>query len=688
MTKTKTEIESLANWGPAKRVETKQGPRMLRKAPPGPDFWGLWKSNKAALKAAGVSAGKDYNGNWEICWWSPIAKEEAEKLTAANNASRAVEADIDIPAPKGCEYLPYQRAGIAYAMGRPNVLIGDEMGLGKTIQAIGMINADSAIKKVLVICPASLRLNWARELKKWLVRPMATVVINGGKKSDWGKADLADCIIINYDVVKKHRARIDSAGPWDIMILDECHLLKNDKKARTKSVYGDDRAKTPIAPIAAKRVAALTGTPILNRPSEIWTLLHFADPEGMGKNFFGFMKKFTNAHHNGYGWDFSGAANLETLQRLLREKLMVRRLKADVLKELPAKRRQVISLPQNGATRAIANEQRAIAARAERMADLRLAVEMAKASDNPADYAAAVDALSKEAQLEFTEMAAIRRDTAIEKIPYVIEHLETALEEGPVVVFAHHHAVIDSLKDHFGNLAVSLTGRESMAQRQAAVDNFQNGKADLFIGQIQAAGVGITLTRSSHVVFAELDWVPGNLSQAEDRCHRIGQTDSVLVQHLVFDGSIDARMAEVVVAKQEIINGAIDRQTENTRVSISDHEAPTTVDLKPDKAAADKMTPGEIDLIHMGLRMLAGVCDGAAERDCMGFNKFDTRFGKALAKMPVITARQAVMGRKLLWKYHRQLPEEINAGIRKEKEENDTGKEAGQMGHRGYCGLF
>lgn len=157
--------------------------------------------------------------------------EAARKAQAAIEASRATSADVAIPAPAGLDYLPYQKAGIAYCMERDAALIGDDMGLGKTMQGIGTINADPEARAVLIICPASLKLNWAKELRKWLVRPM-TIGVAEGKT-----IPTTDVVIINFDIVAKHRAAID-AREWDILIVDEAHYLKNPKAQRTKAVLG------------------------------------------------------------------------------------------------------------------------------------------------------------------------------------------------------------------------------------------------------------------------------------------------------------------------------------------------------------------------------------------------------------------------------------------------------------------
>jgi SWI/SNF-related matrix-associated actin-dependent regulator of chromatin subfamily A-like protein 1 len=158
------------------------------------------------------------------------------KAAAAIDASRATDADVALPVPQGLEYLPYQRAGIAYAVQRENALIADEMGLGKTIQAIGVANATDA-KHILIICPASLRLNWERELKKWLVTPrkIGVVVAN-----DWPPN--CDVYVVNFDIVDRHRDKID-AIEWDLLVIDEAHYLKNEKARRTCAVLGGSITK-------------------------------------------------------------------------------------------------------------------------------------------------------------------------------------------------------------------------------------------------------------------------------------------------------------------------------------------------------------------------------------------------------------------------------------------------------------
>ena len=472
-------------------------------------------------------------------------------------ASKATNADIEIPRPEGLvdDYLPFQKAGIAYALSHRNCLIGDEMGLGKTIQAIGAMNAMPS-KKTLVVCPATLKINWFKEMNKWLVGQYRYEIINAKDGWDHFGFDVPTVVIINFDIVMKHHAEIHAVD-WDLVIVDECHKLKNPKTQRTRSLLGTLTKveglpyKQMVGTIRAKRNIFLTGTPLLNRPAELWPVANYLAPD-VFKSRFWYNKIYCAAAFNGYGYDTKGASNLAALQEKLRTTFMIRRLKKDVLKELPAKLRQVIEIPANGNASLIEEERRQWEAHREEIEALKAAVELAKASEDKADYDAAVRALKAAVSVAFTEMARVRHEVALAKAPLVIDYLKDATESHKVIVFAHHHDVINMIAEAFGNSCVVLTGKTKMDDRDAAVSRFQDDpNCLLFVGGIQAAGVGLTLTAASHVVFAELDWVPANMTQAEDRAHRIGQLNNVLVQHLVLEGSLDAEMAEQACRKTE-----------------------------------------------------------------------------------------------------------------------------------------
>ena len=585
--------------------------RFVSTASPTQEFWTVWREKKAAIKAAGYSVRKVDN-KWVVTRYRDNDQAIAD--------SQATDADIDIPVPAGLSYLPYQRAGIAYAIKRSSTLIGDEMGLGKTIQAIGVINA-TAPKTVLVVCPASLKINWKNEMTKWLVADRDIQIVNGGGEQIPANPDV---IIINYDVLSKHKDAIN-ARTWDLVIMDEAHYIKNNTAARTKVAVG----------IKANRKVVLTGTPITNRPIELQPIAGYLDPVTFG-NYFKFGVRYAGAHQINIGrktvWDFNGSSNLDELQRVLRQSFMIRRKKDEVLKELPEKVRQIIVLPNSDYSDQIKKE-------FETLAD-------------------AVDETSSE-DIEFEQMSGVRHETALAKVNDVVTHV--AAIDHQVVVMAHHKDVVDGIKaglEAAGKSVVTLTGDCNQAHRQNSVETFQAGNADVFIGTIGAAGVGITLTSASHVVFAELDWVPGNMSQAEDRCHRIGQDSSVLVQHLVVDGSIDARLAQVLVGKQRVLDKALDNVVVNN-ISIEDIALDVETVEKTFKAKNKKspkpLPKAVVSSLQDFVASVASSCDGAFEEDGSGFNKMDSGLGNSLARQDEWTPAQQHAAKTMVKKYKRQI---------------------------------
>jgi len=586
-----------------------------------------------------------------------VEQLNSERVQAVE-ASRAKDSDIEIPCRDGLAYLPYQRAGIAYGMEREGVLFGDDMGLGKTVQAAGVINCTPGAKRVLVVCPASLKLNWRKELLKWLVDRNLSIGIAEG--SNWPATHV---VIANYDILARHADRLRSED-WDIAILDEAHYIKNPKSQRAKAILGDPKAKTPTFPIRARKRVVLTGTPIPNRPIEIFPIVSWLFPTEF-RSFWGFAKRYANAHNNGFGWDLTGSSNLSELQEKLRVLGMVRRLKGDVLTELPPKTRQIIELSSEAAGRAVKRETEDWERREQVIAQLRDAVELSKASDDPEDYAKAAEALQEATQAAFTEMAGLRHETALAKVPALIEHLIDSLEDGrKIVFFCHHKDVAAQVRDGVAKAGYGVvcgTGDMDVTARQASVERFQaDPDVRLFVATIMAMGVGHTLTASAHVVFGELDWTPGNVTQAEDRCHRIGQTGNVLIQHVVLEGSIDARMVEILVEKQQVIERALDRGMQATQIKFGvvspAKDRPSTENTSRDEIGeiATKLTPIMITIVQQALGLLAVMNqDYATEKNGIGFNGGDTRIGMSLAQRSSLTPRQAALGYKVCLKYNR-----------------------------------
>jgi SNF2 family DNA or RNA helicase len=563
---------------------------------------------------------------------------------------------------------------------------------GKTIQGIGICNALPLARRILIICPATLKLNWRKEFTKWDTKNLSYDVVSP-KTKEFPTSDVA---IINYELMKKWQKELRE-HEWDVMIVDEAHYVKNPATIRAQEIFGRKRTRIkekkddatgeitaeirlPLEPIRARRRLFLTGTPIVNKPIELWPLIEALDPQGIGKNRMKYAMRYCGAHHNGFGWDFNGASNLDELQEILRSRFMVRRLKKDVLKELPAKVRQVLVLE----------------------AGPKLKELLEKEKQAYEDYSKYL----KEGEFEtpeFGEMSKVREQVAVAKTPFIIDHIKTALEESDkICVFVNHHSVVDSLLAAFSDCAVSIDGRTKIEDRQLATERFQGDpNVRVFIGTIRAAGVGITLTASSTVLFGELDWVPGNVSQAEDRCHRIGQTDTVFVRHLVLEGSLDERMAQIIVDKQEVIDKALDTESVPTKtkpfllhVDVRDVPAPTStgwISLPPvvmtreqletmypdvekplppvEKPVQRSFTVEQEQAVLACMRHLASMCDGAQDLDGCGFNKRDTRFGKILAGSTKLTEKMFAIGQKMVKLYRRQLPPELiqSAGVEVKK---------------------
>jgi SNF2 family DNA or RNA helicase len=523
--------------------------------------------------------------------------------------SMAEDLDVAIPAPPGLAYDPFQKPGIIYAAQRHDTLIADPPGLGKTIQVVGVSNYLPAIRRVLVVCPASLTVNWSREWARWCVKGL-TVGLAGSKvkreklegvKTDAGRQayrswtehvwPATSVVIMSYDMLPTFEAEA-RATTWDLLICDESQYLVSAKTVRSRHVFGagkqfrrvkglDGKIKRKVnpavAPLPARKRVFLSGTPILSRPIDIWTLCEACDPAGLGKNWKTFVYEYCNGHEEFGRLDVSGASNLEVLQRKLREAFMVRRDKVRVLSQLPPKRRQLIELPAEGLAKLIDREASAATKVKRALADferiirgepdapevewrgLQEALERRFGALASLDYLDRARHLTAPEQVAFEEFSAARQELAAAKLPMVVEHLENSLATGrKIICFVIHTELAEALRAHFPGCAF-ITGKVAPTKRQAEVDRFQTDPAcTLMIGNIHAAGAGFTMTASDWVIFAELDWVPAVIEQAEDRAWRRGQLNAVLVQHLAVEGSVDCRFVEVLIDKMQITHAALD----------------------------------------------------------------------------------------------------------------------------------
>lgn len=490
-----------------------------------------------------------------------VAGEHEEKV----EASKAADADLQVEG-LGGELRPFQRAGVAYALRTRRTFLADQMGLGKTVQALATLEASGAFP-ALVVCPASLKLNWQREAERWL--PGRSVEVLSGKNAS-GEADIT---IINYDVLGKHVEALGSRN-FGALILDESHYTKNQKAKRTKHC----RELAKDVPVRL----LLSGTPLTNRPQELISQLAILERlEDLG-GFWPFAKRYCAATKDRFGWDMSGASNLAELNEKLRATCYVRRNKDEVLTELPAKQRAVVpvSLDNRSEYRkaerdvvrylgeAAANDQRRIA---EAVAEYE-----AEHGEKP-DAAARQRIVSRvrttaEAQAERAEqlvrIEALKSTAARGKLEGASRWVEDFLESGEkLVVFGWHKEIVEALADRFE--APRISGDTSTEARQEAVDHFQeDDSCRLLICNIKAGGVGITLTAASNVAFLEQGWTPAEHEQAEDRTHRIGQEASVTCWYLLAEDTIDEEIYRLVEQKRGVVDAATEGSGETADTSV------------------------------------------------------------------------------------------------------------------------
>lgn len=477
-------------------------------------------------------------------------------LTAHQEAlacSRALDSDILVPCPDGYSLLPFQRAGVAYSTVREHTLNGDEPGLGKTIQAIGHVNKEAHIKRVAVCTMASLKINWQREFQKWQSRNMSVGIAD---RKTWPSTD---AVIFNYEsAVEAAEMGLDEVE-WDLLVIDEAHFIKNPEAKRTQALLGAwERGKCIIPPVRAKQYLFMTGTPIMNRPKDLWPILRKIDPKGLGASYSAFTERYCDGHMTSFGYDAEGASNLPELQDRLRSTCMVRRLKKDVLSELPAKRRQIIPIPASAARVAAQAELDFYNKHSEAIERAREQVEILQGRGDEASYKKAASQLSSSMKLLFETMSTLRKATGMAKIPFAKSFIEQILlESEKLVVFAHHTEILTQLHASFSNIAALHWGGMTNEAKQEAIDQFtEEPSCRLLFASITAA-VGYTATAASRELFVELDWRASSVKQAEDRCDRIGQKDSVLIQYLLFDNSLDAIQIKTILNKLEIEEQAL-----------------------------------------------------------------------------------------------------------------------------------
>ena len=425
--------------------------------------------------------------------------------------------------------LEHQKDAIKSLVENKKFILADDMGLGKTTSTI-IAALETGAKKVLIICPASLKINWQREIENYSNKP--TSIIEGKKWED------GDFIIINYDIIKNfhdEKKKSDSVllkTKFDLVIIDEAHYIQNKQAQRTKLI--NDFVSN------VDRLWLLTGTPITSRPINYFNLLNLIECP-VAKNWMAYVKRYCNGFQFQAGrrkiWNVSGASNLEEL-RDRTAPLVLRRLKENVL-DLPDK----IITPVY----------------------LRL-----KSKEYEALMGEYYDWYDKNGEsdsltLQFTKLTKVRQVIAEEKVASTIEICENIVEQGKkVIVFTNFTKTLEMILEHFGKKAVRLDGQMSQKERQMSVDRFQNEEdVMVFVGNIKAAGVGITLTAGEAVVMNDLSFLPSDHSQAEDRSYRYGQKNNVLVYYPIFDNTVEGIIYDILKKKKDIFETVMGDKVDN-----------------------------------------------------------------------------------------------------------------------------
>lgn len=459
-------------------------------------------------------------------------RAEAAEASAAIRASRATEAEPipEVAAVLGGTLEPFQWAGVRYVLAARRAFLADEQGLGKTVEALAALEADGAFP-ALVVCPASLKLNWQREAARWL--PHRSVAVVEGRVAVPPRADV---LILNYELVATQRDMLARRRPR-ALVLDESHYCKNPQAKRTRAV----RRLAEGLPQDALRLA-LTGTPVLNHAEELISQLRV----------LGRLEDFGSGAR--FRAQFRGSLTEERLHWHLRRRCFVRRRKSEVLPQLPDKRQVVVPVALSNTREYRLAEDDVIAWLREQPLDL---------SELNAKIAATLRAQ------RLAQLGTLQRLAARGKLSAALAWIHDFLESGePLVVFARHVEVQQAVLERFPD-ALHLLGADSVEAREATVRRFQGegrpadagGDGDappLIVCATRVAAQGITLTRASNVAFLELEWTPAMHDQAEDRCHRIGQKDAVTAWYLLAAGTIDETMARLIARKRGLVSAVTD----------------------------------------------------------------------------------------------------------------------------------
>lgn len=587
-------------------------------------------------------------------------------LVEESQGSVDCEISLEIPPQKTLKH--YQKSAIKWMIEHPNALVGDPMGSGKTISGSVFANRVGA-KRVLILCPASVKVNWRRMWRAWNMmahRGEQSVAIAQG--SFWPNTDVVIC---NYDIIDRFRTkylldaskwpvpatygqrfkmgkderdfvveRVDDESlvvlspegkritfahdgekvvekfgevdlvEWDLLIADECHRFKTPSAIRTRAIIGEWRRGRELqSPIRAKRKIPMSGTPILNRPEEIWPTAFLLWPTSFPSHHL-FGMRYCAARRSKHGWNYSGSSNEAELNARLRILGMIARPQSLTHADLPPKTRTIIEFQLGGMSKILKKEIELGNEAEQQLMEFRARAEAAKVLQNEDEWKAAMKELRERVQFKDGELAKVRQEIAAAAVPHQIDHIREKLKEhGKAIVFSWHIAIAEAVARAFPNAAL-ITGKvPSGEERQAQIDKFVNDPTcTVFVGTIASCGTGVDGLHqvASYMAFCEICYVPGEVKQAEDRGFRHGMIEREIdgirhglqIDYLVPEGSAMAVQCERLVDKLEIIDactGPIQLMMESTPISIAVDESETPVGATPfdtlEKYYRDKVDP-------------------------------------------------------------------------------------------------
>jgi len=469
---------------------------------------------------------------------------------------------IEIPGLKG-ELRRFQNTAVAFTeLKNGNCLILDDMGCGKTIEALAYLQLHPEFRPAIIVCPSNAKINWAREAHKWVQDARIQILYGQTPTQIWGKI-----IIINYDILQYWLDELKNISA-EILITDEAQFYKNSETKIAKTIK--KLAKT------IPHVIPMSGTLVEISPFDIYNAVHLVDPN-IFPNPLDFKMRYCDAKFNGFGWEFKGATNIEELHEKIKP-IMIRRLKEDVLSELPGKTFSFVPLELDNQKEYLEAENDFI-----NYVKNKTEIEIRSAFKDFIEDSNQMLIFNDERLEELKEekaskanplsqMNALKQLAVKGKLKHAIAWIDEFMETGnKLVVFAWHQFVIDELVKAFPKISVKLDGRDNSIQKQKAIDAFQCDPAcKLFIGQEKAAGVAITLTAASHAAILEYPWNPMTLKQDYDRLDRIGQKNAVNIYQLLGLNTIEEKIAKILDERMQMSSGILDGKTISTKILITE----------------------------------------------------------------------------------------------------------------------